>query len=197
MAWRHGNHGTISRQGAIWKCPTCGTENTGPLEVGCSACKAGADAQSPSSPLAREAARQIHEAAALPRVHNAFDNWYTGSEALRDAMWSAFIAGAAWAVADAAGARMVLTAQVDGELPTAKAPIHPAEADAGRWGLALVPPDSTAPLAWVDARTEQTVLAALTFYRDHTLVYGLVPGQLSAEEVTTLIVRLAPVEAAL
>ena len=50
MAWRHGEHGRITNQSTLWKCPTCGTQNSGPLEGGCTTCKAGADAQAKQGP---------------------------------------------------------------------------------------------------------------------------------------------------
>ena len=46
----------------------------------------------------------------------------------------------------------------------------------------------------VDQRTKQTILAALAFYRDSTLAYGAIPGQLSAQEVSELINKLSPTE---
>jgi hypothetical protein len=46
----------------------------------------------------------------------------------------------------------------------------------------------------VDQRTQQTILAALAFYRDSTLAYGAIPGQLSAQEVSELINKLSPTE---
>ena len=46
----------------------------------------------------------------------------------------------------------------------------------------------------LDPRQRDTILAALAFYRDNQLAYGVVPGQLSAEECSALIAKLQPAD---
>jgi len=59
----------------------------------------------------------------------------------------------------------------------------------GHGELHLVIDDTSRPL---DARTTQTIVDALTFYRDNQLAYGSITGQLDAGETTALIVKLTP-----
>jgi hypothetical protein len=69
----------------------------------------------------------------------------------------------------------------------------PARSTTGGWVLAMIDPQTKEPTL-TDARTQDTILAALAFYRDNQLAYGAVPGQLSAQECTALIAQLSPQE---
>ena len=60
--------------------------------------------------------------------------------------------------------------------------------------MALCPDDPQVGPRQADARTHQTILAALAAYRDNYLAYGGIVGQLSAQEVTELITKLTPKE---
>ena len=184
MAFRFGDHGTISRQQVIWKCPTCGTENAGPLEQGCTACKAGADAKTPAQ------AARIVEAAPGPSV-TAFYQWATqlGLDATRSELQEAWIAGARWARSQAAPA-----GNVPGEGEGIDAATTTRVVPVGGSLLATIDPITHDPTGLLDTRTHTTILAALAFYRDNTLSYGSVAGQLSAQEVTELLDQLTPKE---
>ena len=171
MGFRH-FQGTPKPASVAWKCPTCGVENLGPLEAGCVSCKAGADGQK-----------------AQPAVQTPFQAWLGESKGivldpvLLNAMERAWEAGVAWAQRATAGAAQV--------------PVVAATPAGGAY-LIMVPDDaddagvSSAPE--LDDRTVQTLLAALAAYRDNYLAYGVIQGQLAAQEVTELITKLTPKE---
>ena len=176
MAFRHGNHGTLTHRSTLWQCPTCGQENGGRLEDGCPACKAGADAK--KAPTAFPSRRQdVPDAVDVAFLLWLPESGLQGATFTTEHLSMAFKAGAAWAT----GNREPLP--------------PPLLATAGGWTVALIPPDTHEPVL-VDARTEATLLAALAFYRDSQLSYGAVPGQLTAAEITELIEKLSPKEAA-
>lgn len=179
MAWRHGQHGGIGGA-AIWKCPTCGTANSGPLEGGCASCKAGADAK---------ARGQAETPRHTVSGRSPFEHWVeeTYENDLDTAGWS--IASAAW---DAG----VKWAQGRSEPlpPGVTVVVTEGEGEAGGWTVELVAANAVHHV--VDPQTQNTIVAALAFYRDNQLAYGAVPGQLSAMEVSELIEKLLPKEQA-
>ncbi len=83
MAFRHWQ-GTPQVQAVAWRCPTCNHENTGRLEDGCVACKAGVE----PAPQQR---------------YSAFDQWIVSTWSgllptdMAEAMKKAWDAGVAWA----------------------------------------------------------------------------------------------------
>jgi hypothetical protein len=181
MALKHWG-GTPREPLAEWRCPTCGTEQTGPLKAGCQACGAGADGRKveekpvgASAPLvqsgvAKRPAEPLAQAPVRPE-YLGFDEWqrqYPNADDLLEA----FMAGVAWARAQAV---------VPEVIPSTRPSAAP---------TTLVQMD----IAFSDAATCETIIAALAFYRDNQLQYGAVPGQLTAEQVTDLITRLSPQE---
>lgn len=180
MAFRHYG-GEPKPVSTAWTCPTCGTGNTGPLEGGCVACKAGADAK--RSTLLRGSTILAPIQLPTDALLEAFEGWYGQQtpQALRgerDAALLGFIGGVHWARS----------------LPE-HAPAVPALLPIVTGGhlLAMVHSTSHEPTL-LDSRTQRTILAALAFYRDNTLAYGAVPGELSAEETTQLIEQLTEPE---
>jgi hypothetical protein len=193
MAFRH-FQGTPRPVAAAWKCPTCGVENTTPLEQGCPSCRAGADA-------AKATVKQIEQQEAgtalygerTPFAHEVAPQWVrefflttvNPSYTTQRIAEIAFNAGAEWAQKQAAA-------------PAGNAPLvgsgggmgsSPAVAEGG-CTVTLVTPDHV--YLPQDPRTQATILAALAFYRDNQLAYGAVPGQLDAQETTALLQKLAP-----
>jgi hypothetical protein len=95
----------------------------------------------------------------------------------------AFMAGVAWAQGQV---------RVPHEVPYEPVEIAPDMPNGARLLLSEPPlVDTGEPL---DPSTLATLLAALAFYRDNVLNYGLIPGQLAPEAVTELITRLTPQE---
>jgi hypothetical protein len=181
MALRH-YQGSIQEKPAAWSCPSCGRSNTTPLEQGC-ACGVGRDAKVAAQ------AQQVVEAIAerrdalsrnTPGIDNAFDSWYaTGPEEQRDLAWKAFVAGATWAMRQRPENRPDPDAV---RMPTGGYYLRIVGDHEGVGGDGVL----------VDARTQQTILAALRFYAENQLVYGAVAGQLDVEEVKGLIAKLEP-----
>ncbi len=201
MAFRFGQHGSLTNKGVVWHCPTCNAENTGPLEQGCTACNAGRDAAKASIAKSVAAAMVLedptrHQVDLSPirDVVNAYVAWREGlrvkdlPDAFDDQLQFAFTAGAAWQrEQQAAPAGNVPAGDGGGTVRT------PA-ATTGGWTVCLIDPSETLTPAPLDARAHATILAALIFYRDNTLSYGVVPGNLSAQECTQLITQLTPQE---
>lgn len=179
MGFRH-YEGTVKKFTTAWVCPTCKSENLGPLEAGCVSCKAGADAKA-----ARETVLLGGPTEAIERQIAAFvtvtyplgldsDGWAVAREAFR--------AGALWAQAQ----QPISAAEV-------YAAVNPPEAEGG-WIVELVNPLGVSVA--LNEPSQQTILAALAFYRDNQLAYGDAPGQLTAAEVSQLITKLTPKEGA-
>lgn len=179
MAMRHSSQPPAAS--FAWDCPSCGAPNAGRLEKGCTACGAGSDGK----------AGTVAPPAGEPTF---FDDWLRPNyaapmdTATYDLMRKAWDAGAAWALGTL---KAGLSPFLEGATPPAPhaAPIVPK----GGWVLAMVDPDTHEPQL-TDSRTHATILAALAFYRDNQLAYGLIPGQLTAIEATTLIESLTPRE---
>jgi hypothetical protein len=177
MAFRHWQ-GSVPVKANAWKCPTCGNEVSNPLEQGCPHCQAGRDAAQARVAKAMEQALTREGPEDPEKV--AFDAWFKTHYSERDDAVTrvrlAFAAGAAWAAGQ-----------------QAKDPIVSVAKPEGGWVLGMGE-DHATMLKVVDPRTTQTILAALTFYRDHQLGYGTIPGQLSAQECSELITKLSPTE---
>lgn len=187
MAFRHGNHGQVpgAQRGAIWTCPTCGTENAGPLESGCTKCRAGADAQ--------KARVEVSPQRAAPTgLEGALDRWLldTYPLGLDTAGYviaeKAFIAGAAWKEKEMLA---VLHQDLSLRIPS---PLAQREEESGGYTVAIF--DQFGGGGQVDTRTHATIIAALQFYVENTLAYGDMPGQLSVTEAKGLIAQLLPKE---
>jgi hypothetical protein len=182
-----------------WKCPTCGTANTGPLEEGCAMCKVGADA-TPAQAALPQTGDPI-----IDPVYSAFLTWAetlhdVANQTLRQHGEAAFRAGAAWATGNrtplpaplpVTPSMLLVTPAIGAVSWVTSTNGQPPITSEGGWMLAMVPPDTHEPTL-IDQRTQATVLAALMFYRDNQLGYGAVPGQLSAQECAALIVKLTP-----
>lgn len=181
--FKWGDHGVIpgAQRGAVWVCPSCGSEVTSPLEGGCPRCKAGSDAQK----------ARVEAMAEGNSMNSGFQAWV---KTLDTSLWppsawtmfeEAFLAGAAWK-------EQQMRAQMD----LTKDPpwtSHPsAAAEAQGYTLALLDPLGGGGAA--DDRTVATIIAALQFYTENTLAYGDMPGQLSAKEARQLIAQLSPQE---
>ena len=179
MALKHYAGGGLREASTVWKCPTCGAENTGKLEAGCSACGAGGDAKK-----AAEAEAAFRAGPSPSSARLAFEAFLREPAGPHD-LWDAFEAGVRWAM-DLQGK---VTAQ-DRPAPPEAPAVPP-----GGFRMALVDYTLPQPLPiLVEARTQTTVVAALAFYRDNQLAYGALPGPLSAAEVDTLIAQLTPPE---
>lgn len=187
MAFRH-FAGTPPAPAAGWKCPSCAVLNTGPLEGGCTSCHAG-------DPKAQRV-RQPIDRSPLRAVVNAFMEWRRGladlPEALDDQLQYAFTAGAAWAQTQAAPAGNAPHTGSGGGVESTPA----AAISEGGWTMALCPADPDVALRQADPRTHATIVAALASYRDNFLAYGNLDGQLTAAEVSELILKLTPKEIA-
>lgn len=187
MALRH-YQGTPKPVAAVWHCPTCKAENTGPLEAGCPRCKAGADAKkvgpkpppaAPPAPLVSAPEPEPIEPMLRTPSRQAFETWCIDAQCDPNEeviAWDAWEAGIAWQLAQA---REVSTPTT---LPVATAQL-----------ILVVNEQEMQPL---DPRARLTILEALKFYRDNHLGYGAQPGQLTADEVTDLIAQLSPEETA-
>ncbi len=176
--------GTIPNTRAAWNCPTCGAPNTGPVPDGCVACGAGKDGGKVATPFART----LTHTETVDEAHAAFLEWAStlkdlASQTLREHGEQAFKAGAAWQRQMLDNVVRVVVGTGPATTPTAQ----------GGFMLALVHPE-THDTQLPDPRVQQTILAALAFYRDNQLGYGPLPGQLSAAEVTSLITQLSPQE---
>ena len=171
---------------APWTCPSCGAENQVPLKAGCQVCRAGADAKRVGAPEPPPADPAPPARPVLATDHpSPFWQWQDAhkdqlglqSPGVWALMEEAFMAGVAWAQAQAAERR--------------------AEAETAIGQLVSEGVREATPVfagCDFDPITQHTILAALAFYRDNQLQYGAVPGQLSAEQVTDLIQRLSPPE---
>ncbi len=183
MAFRHGQHGAITNKGVVWHCPSCNAENTGALEAGCQACKAGADA-------AIAAGQAQH-----PIAGNPFEAWLdeqyptgvdTSHFVIARKAWVAGVQYGQWQQQQTAPVGN--TPQAGSGGGTGSTPAAPE----GGYTVELISPRHVhLP---VDPQTHATILAALAFYRDNQLAYGVIPGQLSAQECTQLITQLSPPE---
>lgn len=206
MAFRHYG-GTPAPVRVAWRCPTCGSENTGALEEGCASCRAGADAAKSSDPrrgpgppttesLLQSMTGGPQELLGLlpPNVVPvvlAFRAWVKAEIPLDHIadpaqLQKAFIAGAAWAreqQAAPAGTGTLTSSEGGNERTLAAAQ--------GSWVFMLAHLETQEEIP-VDHRTHFTILAALAFYRDNQLAYGAVPGQLDAQECSALIDKLTP-----
>ncbi len=188
MAFRHGEHGVLTTKSAIWFCPSCGKENTGPLEAGC-ACGVYKDAKKVTPVVKDNIIIPAFDPKSLDPQEVAFSQWYNKSSDHLDAhdmSREAFAAGVAWARGN--------------PLPRPVPLPSDAVVASGGWNLAMTHSD---PSTWgdpehmntpLDKRAQETIKAALAFYRDNTLQYGPIPGQLSAAECTQLIATLSAPE---
>jgi hypothetical protein len=171
VALRH-YQGTIQEKPAAWTCPSCGRSNTTPLEQGC-ACGVGRDAKvATAGPVAVAVVGELEPFAQWWNEHIPLIGKLGTAREIAAHAWEA---GAAWALAPR--------------------PDQPTKADpaTGGWGLHMSTPAGydDGPL---EARAHATILAALAFYRDATLAYGTIAGQLNAAEVGELIAKLQPAE---
>lgn len=175
MAFRHYGGSTPSAR-APWKCPSCGAENSGPLEQGCSACGAGGDAKKLDSPLAPPRGSTVPDVLADTSVEYGFHQWWEGRKDLypdanEDLLMHVFAAGVDWM-------RRVLQRTA--------VPAPPA----GRTEM-----DALVDVAFIDLQdpiVRATLAAALSFYIDNQLTYGAIPGQLDAEGARALLAQLQP-----
>ncbi len=204
MAMKH--YGGSTPPGpASWVCPSCQAENTVPLKAGCQSCGAGGDARKAEvkSGLSPETQKFVAEALAeearptvpVPDVVLAFEAW-TGERTTSETNWhlvrEAFMAGVAWAQAQkytmaVAPALAALDTLTEKGFPVVFAPdpvTSPITLLLGEGGH----------LDALEPQTLMTILAALAFYRDNVLNYNAVEGQLTPEQVTTLVERLLPKE---
>lgn len=159
---------------AAWTCPTCQHQNTGPLEAGCSACKAGADARKAeptAPPEVSEAERNFNAFVTVTYPLGLSPSTYTVAQ-------QAYMAGVRWA-------------QTRQEIAAMTQPAAPVPTAEGGYTLILATPDQK-DADCVDRATHQTILHALASYRDNVLAYGAIRGQLTAQEVSELIVKLTP-----
>lgn len=172
MAFRHGDHGTLTRQGVVWKCPSCGRENATPLEQGC-ACGAGADATVATERVVLDE---------VSRIDSPFEAWMriTYPQGVTTNEW--VVAHAAWEAGVAWAGRA--QGQSSDPIPSGSQ---------GGYVLGLVKTSDLSSTV-MEVRTQATILAALDFYLGNQLAYGAVPGQLSAAECQELIAKLRPVE---
>jgi hypothetical protein len=189
MALKHWT-GTIREPAVVWHCPSCGSEQTGALKDGCTACKAGADAKAAQQArtltgVDERGMNLADRTSGTEPVYAACNEWLKHATPGERTLDQAFIAGATWQSLQGNSA----LSSVPGHDPTFDKVY---ETPQGGWQVAIVNPHGTAPP--MDDRTHATLLAALAFYRDNQLAYGGLPGQLSAEEVTELITKLTPQE---
>jgi hypothetical protein len=194
MALRH-YQGSIGKPvGAVWKCPTCKAENTQPLEQGCPICGAGADAKPGTVPQASAERmtpmppmQPLPAPQEPPNPHRAFVDWlhHVYPRGLDTAGYE--IALAAWKAGYEAGY---------GEQPYRPPPMVPPKPLldphgplAGGLALATYNP-LTLTVDQLSDRAQATILAALRFYQENTLVYGPLEGQLTSDEVDQLLASL-------
>jgi hypothetical protein len=175
MALKHYG-GSTPAPAATWICPTCKEENTQPLKAGCQFCGAGGDARKAgtrtsedmlSSPARRDRGNPAASLVPDTPEYAAYVTWRATAGDIGPE--EAFMAGVAWAQAQ----------QTSTVIPSTR-PSAPPET--------LV----TMDIAFSDEITSTTILAALAFYAQNVLSYGAVPGQLSADQVESLIARLTP-----
>lgn len=153
-------------QVGIWGCPSCGDDNTGPIEQGCVHCGAGrpaAKVEPPPTPPPPAAGKA---------VENEYTQWLTRHP---DATTEqAFIAGYIEGIRAAQRAHLDQARQRE-----AQEPMTPT-------------PDSLTTTA--DAKTYRTVAAALAMFRDQILITRpeeVETGEwLSAEETTNVIEQI-------
>ena len=170
---RHYTGRPMASGAGVWVCPTCRSENVGTVDDGCG---------NPECPTRQAQARKgepqqqgsgrpssvsslVHDEAAAA----AWDAWSEGrpsNPAIRDAFFAGWESGLAYGGGQ-------------GEAPPTGGPVTPT--------LSLSLGDHP-----VDDPTRDTILAALAFYRDNTLAFGPIPGQLTAQQVTDLLSQLTP-----
>ena len=197
MTLRHYGGSTPAGPGE-WTCPSCQAVNTVPLKAGCQSCGAGADARkvgglAPETlVMIAEEQREDAKRAESAVAGQSFAAWYATSSLVLsgvpyEALKEAFMAGVAWAQAQAnhlhAPDRVLLTPEEAVGMPG-----EPVTSPVTLWT------DDGKHQDKVDDQTLLTILAALGFYRDNVLNYNTVEGQLSSQQVTDLIQRLLPQE---
>jgi hypothetical protein len=192
MALKHWG-GSIPQKAVVWKCPTCGVENTGPLEQGCTSCHAG-DPKQVGKVTVEAPDRQLQpiDLSGLRARVKAYTDWKKANRdriptILDDALQFAFEAGADWAAE-------VLAAPAGNAHVGVGGTERPEAATQGGHYLIMVPADADGATVentpQMDPRAQATIVAALAFYLDNQLAYGAIPGQLTAAECHALIDHL-------
>jgi hypothetical protein len=168
---RHYQGGGLGQVG-IWGCPSCGADNTGPLEQGCSSCGAGKPTRTmsaPTSPTPPPPAAAAPEEGQV-RPGDVADVWASDHPevvSIAEAYRAGYLAGVRAAQAAQQAARAAQQASAAAAASAVPVP---------------------------DAKAYRTMVAALSLFRDQVLAghpEEVTSGEwLSAEEATTVISQL-------